>query len=148
MTAPIRQRAALPASDEAADVRRGAAGHDRAMDVGVLPGKPRHAGCGLIPLPRLSARDHDDVTVVRLRGELDLSGTAVLQAQLRDTWWQARLRSVADLPFPGCAFLSVPARRGKPIRQRVGNVALGGPQAGRRARGRASHRRAGMVRGA
>src|SRR5512133_1361221 len=97
MTAPIRQRAALPASDEAADVRRGAAGHDRAMDVGVLPGKPRHAGCGLISLPRLSARDHDDVTVVRLRGELDLSGTAVLQAQLRDTWWQARLRSVADL---------------------------------------------------
>jgi anti-anti-sigma factor len=151
MTVPIRQRAALPASDEAADVRRGAAEHDRAKDVGVLPAKPRHAGCGLIPLPRLSARDHDDVTVVRLRGELDLSGTAVLQAQLRDTWWQARLRSVADLtglPFPGCAFLSVPARRGKPIRERVGNVALGGPRVGRRARGRASHRHAGMVRGA
>jgi hypothetical protein len=64
MTALIRQRVALPASDEAADVRRSAAGHDRAMDVGVLPAKPRHAGCGLLPLPRLSAHDHDDVTVV------------------------------------------------------------------------------------
>jgi hypothetical protein len=37
------------------------------------------------------------VIVVRLRGELDLSGTAVLQAQLSDIRRQGRLRSVADL---------------------------------------------------
>jgi len=49
----------------------------------VLPAKPRHAGCGLISLPRLSAHDHDDVTVVSLCGELDLSGTAVLLRRLR-----------------------------------------------------------------
>src|ERR1039457_395273 len=67
-----------------------------------------------------------------LRGELDLSGTAVLHAQLRDIRWRARARSVADLtglPFPGCGSLSVPARRCKPIRERAGNLALGGPQA-------------------
>ena len=52
MTAPIRQRGPLPASDEAADVRRSVAGHDRATDVVVLPAKPRHEGCGLIPVPR------------------------------------------------------------------------------------------------
>jgi len=51
MTVPIRQRVSLPASDEAADVRRSAAGHDRAMVVVVLPAKPRHEGRGLIPLP-------------------------------------------------------------------------------------------------
>jgi hypothetical protein len=135
MTAPIRQRVPLAASDEAADVRRGAAGHDRAMDVaGVLPAKPRHAGCGLIPLPRLSAHDHDDVTVVRLRGELDPSGTAVAHAQLRDIRWRARARSVAaltGLPVPGRASLSVPARRCNPIREQTGNLAPGGPHAAR-----------------
>jgi hypothetical protein len=77
MTAPIRQRVPRPASDERVTVRRSAARHDRAMAVaGVLPAKPRHARCGLIPLPRPSAHDHDDMTVVRLRGELDPSGTA------------------------------------------------------------------------
>jgi hypothetical protein len=62
MTAPIHQRRPLPASDEAADVRRSAAGHDRAMDVLVLPAKPRHEGCGLIPLPRrhVQPRHPDD----------------------------------------------------------------------------------------
>jgi len=35
--------------------------------------------------------------VVTLRGELDLSGAAVLQAQLTDIRWQGRLRSVGDL---------------------------------------------------
>jgi hypothetical protein len=53
MTAPIRQRVSLPASDEAADVRRSAAGHDRVMVVVVLPAKPRHAGY----LPSRSRRD-------------------------------------------------------------------------------------------
>jgi anti-anti-sigma factor len=97
---------------------------------GVLPPELRHAGCGLISLPRLSAYDHDDVTVVSLRGELDLSGTAVLHAQLRDIRWRARsVAGLTGLPFPGCASLSVPARRRKPIRERAGNLALGGPLA-------------------
>jgi hypothetical protein len=133
MTAPIRQRVPLAASDERVIVRRSAARHDRATAAaGVLPPKPRHAGCGLIPLPRLSAHDHDDVTVVRPHGELDPSGTAVLHAQLRDIRWRARARSVADLtglPVPGRASLSMPARRCKPIRDRAGNLAPGGPQA-------------------
>ena len=122
MTAPIRQRVPLAVSDERVIVRRSAARHDRAMAAaGVLPPKPRHARCGLIPLPRLSAHDHDDLTVVRLHGELDPSGTAVLHAELRDIRWRAR--SVADLtglPVPGRASLSMPARRCKPIRDRAG----------------------------
>src|ERR1022692_983587 len=86
MTASICQRVPLAASDERVVGRHCAARHDRAVAAaGVLPPKPRHAGCGLISLPRLSAHDHDDV--------------------------------------------SVPARRCKPIRERAGNLALGGPQA-------------------
>jgi hypothetical protein len=99
---------------------------------GMLPPKPRHTGCGLIPLPRLSADDHDDVTVLRLRGELDPSGMAVLHTQLRDIRWRARARSVADLaglPVPGRASLSAPTRRCKPIRERTGNLTPGGPHA-------------------
>ena len=45
-----------------------------------------------------------------------------------------RLRSVADrtgLPVPGRAFLSMPVSRCKPIRERTGNLAPGGPQAAR-----------------
>jgi hypothetical protein len=66
MTALICQRVPLAASDERVVVRRSAARHDRAVAAaGVLPPKARHAGCGLISLPRLAAHDHDDVTVVR-----------------------------------------------------------------------------------
>jgi hypothetical protein len=84
------------------------------------------------PLPRLSAHDHDGVTVVRVRGELDPSGTAVLPAQLRDIRCRWRARSVADLTglaVPGRASLSMPARRCKPIRDRAGHLAPGGSQA-------------------
>jgi hypothetical protein len=120
MTAPIRQRAPLPASDERAIVWRRAARHDRAMAAaGVLPAKPRHARRGLVSLPRLSAHDHGDVTLASVRGELDLSGSAVLQAPLRDIRRQARLRSVADptgYPSPGGTSLSV---RCKPLRERT-----------------------------
>jgi len=107
MTAPIRPRIPLAASDARVIVRRSAARHDRAVAAAaVLPPKPRHAGCGPIPLPRLSAHDHDDVTLVRVRGELDPSGTAVLHTQLRDIRWRARAPSIADLtglPVPGRA---------------------------------------------
>jgi hypothetical protein len=148
MIEPIRQRVPLAASDAQVIVRLSAARHDRAMGaVGVLSAKPWHAGCGLIPLPRLSAYDRDDVTVVSEACELDLSGMAAAQAQLRDAWRQARLRSVADLaglPVPGRAFLSVPVSSGRPIRGRAGNLAPGGPQP---ARGVASHRHADVVRG-
>src|ERR1017187_4777345 len=136
MTAPIRQRVPLAVSDERVIVRRSAARHDRAMAAaGVLPPKPRHARCGLIPLPRLSAHDHDDVTVVRLHGELDPSGTAVLHAQLRDIRWRARARSVADLT----ACLSVAATRSA-----TGPATM--PWVDRTPRGLASHRHADMVR--
>jgi hypothetical protein len=69
---------------------------------------------------------------VRLRGELDLSRTAVLHAQLRDIRWQVRARSVADLtglPFPGCASLSVPAGAASRYGEWAGNLPRGGPQA-------------------
>jgi hypothetical protein len=146
MTAPIRQRVPLAVSDERVIVRRSAARHDRAMAAaGVLPPKPRHARCGLIPLPRLSAHDHDDVTVVRLHGELDPSGTAVLHAQLRDIRWRARARSVADLTAcpspaaPSSACLSVAATRSA-----TGPATM--PWVDRTPRGLASHRHADMVR--
>jgi hypothetical protein len=59
MTASICQRVPLAASDERVIGRHSAARHDRAVAAaGVLPAKPRHAGCGLISLPRLSAHDH------------------------------------------------------------------------------------------
>jgi len=148
MTAPIRQRAPLAASAERVIVRRGASRRDRAVAAaGVLPAKPRRAGCGLISLPGLSAHAHDDVTLVRLRGELDLSRTAVLHAQLRDIRWHARARSVADLtglPFPGCASLSVPAGAASRSGEWAGNLAPGWT-AGRRAPGLASHRLADLV---
>jgi hypothetical protein len=95
MTAPIRQRVPLAASDERFIVRRSAARHDRAVAAAGM--RPAHAGCGLIPLPRLSGIDHDDVTVVSEAAELDLSGTAVAKAQFTDARWQARLRSAAAL---------------------------------------------------
>jgi hypothetical protein len=144
MTAPIRQRAPLPASDERPIVRRRAAWHDRAMAAaGVPPAKPRHARCGLISLPRLSAYDHGDVTLASLRGELDLSGTVVLQAPLRDIRWPARLGSVAGptaYPSPGGTSLSVPAGRCKPIRERAGGLTPGWAAGRRRAPGLATHR--------
>lgn len=133
MTAPIRQRAPLAASDERVIVRRGAARRDRAVAAaGALPAKPRRAGCGLISLPRLSAHDHDDVTLLRLRGELDLSGTAVLHAQLRDIRWQARARSVADLTgLPSPAAPPSACLPGAASRSGNGLATLprGGPQA-------------------
>jgi hypothetical protein len=103
MTAPFRQRVRLAVGDERASVRRSAARHDRAVAAaGVLPPEPRHAGRGLISLTRLAAHDHDDVTMVCLRGELDLSGTAVLHAQFRNIRWQARAVAVRPvLPVTG-----------------------------------------------
>jgi hypothetical protein len=106
MTAPIRQRVPLAASDEQVIVRRSAARHDRAMAAaGVLPAKPRHPGCGLIPLPRLSAHDRDDVTVVSLAAELDLSATAVAQTLYRPACPRplAKTRTGAVKPALGAA---------------------------------------------
>ena len=50
-----------------------------------------------VPLLSLSSRDHDGVTVVTLRGELDFCGSPGLQAYLSDIGQQTRPRSVADL---------------------------------------------------
>jgi hypothetical protein len=121
----------LAASDERVIVRRSAARHDRAVDAArVLPPELRHAGYGLISLPRLSAYGHDDVTVVSLRGELDLSGTAVLHAQLRDIRWRARsVAGLTGLRFPR---LRLPQRACQALQADPGTgrqPSLGGPLA-------------------
>jgi len=86
--------------------------------------------------PAVSSADvamHDDVAVVRLRGEL---GASVLHAYLSDIWWQARAGSVVDLAelaFIDCACLGVLVRHCKQIRGQGGSFALAGPQPGVRA---------------
>jgi anti-sigma B factor antagonist len=82
-----------------------------------------------LPFPQLSARDHGDVTVVSLSGELDFLAVPALQACLRATRDQAR--SVADLTglaFIDCACLGVLVRHCAEIRARDGSFALAGPQ--------------------
>jgi anti-anti-sigma factor len=73
---------------------------------------------------------HGDVTVVSLRGELDIRDEAALQACLGDIRWQGRPRSVIDLTgleFIDCACLSVLAGHVRNIRARGGTAVLAGP---------------------
>jgi hypothetical protein len=44
-----------------------------------------------VPLSQLSSRDHDGITVVSLRGELDFCGSSALQAYLSDLILQRHL---------------------------------------------------------
>ena len=83
-----------------------------------------------VPLVSLSSRDHDGVTVVTLRGELDFCGSPVLQAYLSDTGQQTQPRSVADLTglaFLDCACLTVLVRHCQDIRSQGGSFTLAGP---------------------
>jgi anti-sigma B factor antagonist len=83
----------------------------------------------MLPFPQLSARDHGDVTVVSLGGELDVLAVPALQACLRATW--ERPRSIVDLTglaFIDCACLSVLAWHSAEIRAQGGSFALAGPQ--------------------
>lgn len=82
-----------------------------------------------LPFPQLSARDHGDVTVVSLGGELDFLAVPALHACFRAA--RERPRSVADLTglaFIDCACLSVLAWHCAEIRARGGSFALAGPQ--------------------
>jgi anti-sigma B factor antagonist len=82
-----------------------------------------------LPYPRLSARDHGDVTVLSLSGELDFLAVPALLACLGAT--QERPRSVADLTglaFIDCACLGVLVRHSAEVRARDGSFALAGPQ--------------------
>lgn len=83
-----------------------------------------------VPLLSLSSRDHDGVTVVSLRGELDFCGSPALQAHLSDTGQQTQPRGVADLTglaFVDCACLTVLARHCQDIRSQGGSFTLAGP---------------------
>ena len=83
-----------------------------------------------VPLPSLSSRDRDGVTVVSLRGELDFTGSAALQAYLSDIRKQTRPRTVADLTalaYIDCACLSVLARHCTDSKSQGGSFALDGP---------------------
>jgi anti-anti-sigma factor len=94
----------------------------------VIAGLPRrHA-------PRLGGlliHDRDDVAVLSLRGEPDVAGASLLQAQLSQLRWQARARSVVDLThlaFLDCACLGVLVRHRRLICGQGGSFALAGPQ--------------------
>jgi anti-anti-sigma factor len=83
-----------------------------------------------VPLLSLSSRDHDSVTVVSLRGELDFCGSSALQAYLSDLRRQARPCSVADLTglaFVDCACLTVLVRHCQDVRSQGGSFTLAGP---------------------
>jgi anti-anti-sigma factor len=83
-----------------------------------------------VPLSQLSSRDHDGITVVSLRGELDFCGSSALQAYLSDLRRQTRPRSIADLTglaFVDCACLTVLVRYCTDTRSQGGSFALAGP---------------------
>lgn len=80
--------------------------------------------------PVLPGRAHGSVTVIRLRGELDILDAPALQAWLGDIRWPERPRSIIDLTgleFIDCACLSVLARHARSVRARGGTVELAGP---------------------
>jgi anti-sigma B factor antagonist len=83
-----------------------------------------------VPLPSLSSCDRDGVTVVSLRGELDIYDSSALQAYLSDLRRHTRPRSVADLTglaFIDSACLTVLVRHCKDTRSQGGSFALAGP---------------------
>ena len=83
-----------------------------------------------VPIPPLSSRDRDSVTVVSLRGELDFSGSSALQNYLRGMRRQTQPRNVADLTglaYIDCSCLTVLVQHSKDIRSQGGSFALAGP---------------------
>ena len=82
------------------------------------------------PLLSLSSRDHDGVTVMSLRGELDFCSSPALQAYLSDKRQQMQPCSVADLTglaFVNCACLTLLVRHCQDIRAQGGSFTLTGP---------------------
>jgi anti-sigma B factor antagonist len=83
------------------------------------------------PSPPLPGREHGDVTVVSLRGELDALDVPALQACLGEIRGQGQPRSVIDLTalaFIDCACLGALARHAREIQARGGTLALAGPR--------------------
>ncbi|HEY5356308.1 MAG TPA: anti-sigma factor antagonist [Streptosporangiaceae bacterium] len=82
------------------------------------------------PSPPLPGREHGDVTVISLRGELDALDAPALQASLSEIRGQGQPRSVIDLTalaFIDCACLGALARHAREIQARGGTLALAGP---------------------
>lgn len=80
-------------------------------------------------MPLLRGRGHE-VTVISLRGELDVRDAPALQACLAGIRWQGRPRSIVDLTgleFIDCACLGVLARQGRGIQAGGGTVEVAGP---------------------
>jgi anti-anti-sigma factor len=83
-----------------------------------------------IPLPPLSGVEYGGVTVVSLRGELDLNDAPALQVFLGGIRWQGRPRSVIDLAglaFIDCECLGVLVAHARGIWAQDGTVDLAGP---------------------
>jgi anti-anti-sigma factor len=83
-----------------------------------------------IPLPPLSGGEDGGVTVVSLRGELDLNDAVALQAFLGGIRWQGRPRSVIDfagLAFIDCECLGALVQYARDIGAQGGTVDLAGP---------------------
>lgn len=81
-----------------------------------------------LPLP---GREPCVVTVLSLRGDLDVLDAPALNAWFRGVRWQGRPRSVIDLTglgFIDCACLGVLIRHDRDIRAQGGTLALAGPQ--------------------
>jgi anti-anti-sigma factor len=82
------------------------------------------------PLPPPGG-EHGGVTVVSLRGELDLNDAPALRAFLGGIRWQGPPRSVIDLAglaFMDCECLGVLIQHRRDIRAQGGTVDLAGPQ--------------------
>jgi anti-sigma B factor antagonist len=83
-----------------------------------------------IPLPPLPGGEHGDLTVVSLRGELDLNDASALQAFLSEIRWQGQPRSVIDLAGLASidyACLRVLVQHARGICAQGGTVDLAGP---------------------
>jgi anti-sigma B factor antagonist len=84
-----------------------------------------------VSVPDLSVHHRGNVTVVSLRGELDISGSSALQAYLNDIGPSTRSHCVLDLAglaYIDCSCLSVLVGYCREIRARGSSFALARPQ--------------------
>jgi anti-anti-sigma factor len=84
-----------------------------------------------VSVPDLSVHHRGNVTVVSLRGELDVAGITALHTYLNEIRPATRLRCVIDLTsleYIDCACLSVLAGHCKDIRAQGSSFALVRPQ--------------------
>ncbi len=84
-----------------------------------------------VSLPSRPGSENDDVTVVSLRGELDIQDARALRACFGDIRWHGRPRSIIDLTrlaFIDCACLDVLVWHACEIQAQGGTVEMAGPQ--------------------